>query len=426
MPRTIKQDKHHLEDTVLNLSDYLSAVSMVVSDTFNHKIWVKAEIRSLSSKSGHYYFELAEKSDDGKVIASCRATLWRYQASKLFNKFRQATGSELTANLTVMLKVAANFHSLYGFSLNIDDIDPNYTLGDLARQYTQMIKRLDSQGLLDANKQIPKPFDIQTVLVIAPENAAGLGDFRKESDLLEQHGICQFHYYHATFQGNHAPKEIRDAITLAFKQLSTLPDIVVIIRGGGAVGDLAYLNDYELAALVAKLPVPVWVGIGHERDRVILDEVAQRSFDTPSKVVATIINQLRTITQQAKQAFISIQTSTKHLTNQANHLCRGHIDQVKQHAFYELKSTTKHINQQLLSLKKSAYLQISNAKNQTQHLQQMILIQHPKHVLQQGYVLVKDNQGQIIGSVNQLHMGQPIQLEFKDGKINAIIVQEQP
>lgn len=465
-----EQAKHksddEFDDTVLNLSDYLSAVSMVLSHTFNHKVWVKAEIRNLSSKSGHYYFELAEKSDDGSVVASCRATLWRYQASGVLDKFRHATGSELTANLSVMLKVAANFHRLYGFSLNIDDIDPNYTLGDLARQYTAMIERLDNENLLHANQKIPKPFDIQHVLVIAPQDAAGLGDFRKESDLLEQHGVCQFHYYHATFQGNHAPKEIQEAITLAFRQLTSRPDVVVIIRGGGSVGDLAYLNDYELAVLVAKLPVPVWVGIGHARDRVILDDVAQRRFDTPSKVITGIINQLQTITNQAQQAFINIQTTANRLTSLAHTLnhtqmmhiksasmqqtaiaktqcvsylqlvkrqshvaihqvhqrCDAHINQVKQHAFYDLKSTSNQADQQLLQVKQSAYWQLATAKKQTQHQQQMILTQHPKRVLEKGYVLIKDHHGKAISTVKNLNLGQQIQLEFKDGQANATII----
>ena len=210
----------------------------------------------------------------------------------------------LERGLNVLLKVSANFHAQYGFSLNISDIDPTYTLGDLAKQYQVILTRLHEEGLLELNKSLPAPFDIQHVLVIAPEQAAGLGDFRADADNLAATGACQFYYEAATFQGNHAPDEIRQALIRGIKNLSAqgiTPDIIVIIRGGGAVGDLAYLNDYELAALVAEQPIPVWVGIGHERDRVMLDEVAQQSFDTPSKVIAAIRHQLVTLTQTAQQ-----------------------------------------------------------------------------------------------------------------------------
>ncbi|WP_261868885.1 exodeoxyribonuclease VII large subunit [Psychrobacter sp. JCM 18901] len=252
----LAEQEDHLEDTVLRLSDYLSAVEMVIKQTFDHRVWVKAEIRNLSSKGGHYYFELAEKDGDGKVVASCRGNLWRFKAARVLAKFERATGMPLERDLTVLLKVSAGFHAQYGFSITIEDIDPSYTLGDLARQYAEMVDRLTGEGLLHLNQQLPAPFDIEHVLVIAPEKAAGLGDFQADADRLASTGACQFHYHNSTFQGNHAPAEIRQAIVSAQQQFydtyQRLPDLLVIIRGGGAVGDLAYLNDYELAALVAE------------------------------------------------------------------------------------------------------------------------------------------------------------------------------
>jgi exodeoxyribonuclease VII large subunit len=206
---------------------------MVIKQTFDHRVWVKAEIRNLSSKGGHYYFELAEKDDDGKVVASCRGNLWRFKAARVLSKFERATGMPLDRDLTVLLKVSAGFHPQYGFSLTIEDIDPSYTLGDLARQYAQMVDRLTGEGLLNLNQQLPAPFDIEHVLVIAPEKAAGLGDFQADADRLASTGACHFHYYNATFQGNHAPAEIREAIVTAQQQFydtyQRLPDFLVIM-----------------------------------------------------------------------------------------------------------------------------------------------------------------------------------------------------
>ncbi|WP_201585619.1 exodeoxyribonuclease VII large subunit [Psychrobacter sp. HII-4] len=461
-----------LEDTVLRLSDYLSAVEMVVKETFNHRVWVKAEIRNLSSKGGHYYFELAEKDDDGKVVASCRGNLWRFKAARVLAKFERATGMPLERDLTVLLKVSAGFHAQYGFSLTIEDIDPSYTLGDLARQYAEMVDRLTGEGLLHLNQQLPTPFDIEHVLVIAPEKAAGLGDFQADADRLASTGACQFHYHHATFQGNHAPSEIRQAIVSAQQQFQDtyqrLPDLLVIIRGGGAVGDLAYLNDYELAALVAEQPIPVWVGIGHERDKVILDEVAHTSFDTPSKVIAAIISHLAQLITQTLQYQAQIkQAATQQLT-MAEQKTSRQLSHIQSHTIGQLTALRKDSNYAWRSIQQSAQRQVkqaarltSNLRAQTQslayqqlaaastysqnhqktviqtaqvrviqaqrnseHLRDIVLLHRPSRVLKQGYTMLTDAKDkQILTSSTQLYPEQTIHIVLKDGKAQAQIVE---
>ena len=461
-----------LEDTVLRLSDYLSAVEMVVKETFNHRVWVKAEIRNLSSKGGHYYFELAEKDDDGKVVASCRGNLWRFKAARVLAKFERATGMPLERDLTVLLKVSAGFHAQYGFSLTIEDIDPSYTLGDLARQYAEMVDRLTGEGLLHLNQQLPTPFDIEHVLVIAPEKAAGLGDFQADADRLASTGACQFHYHHATFQGNHAPSEIRQAIVSAQQQFQDtyqrLPDLLVIIRGGGAVGDLAYLNDYELAALVAEQPIPVWVGIGHERDKVILDEVAHTSFDTPSKVIAAIISHLaQLITQtlqyqaQIKQAatqqltmaeqktsrqlshiqshtigqltalrkdsdyaWRSIQQSAQRQVKQAARLTSNLRAQTQSLAYQQLAAASTHSRNYQKTVIQTAQLRVIQAQRNSAHLRDIVLLHRPSRVLKQGYTMLTDAKDkQILTSSTQLYPEQTIHIVLKDGKAQAQIVE---
>ncbi|MGP5100240.1 exodeoxyribonuclease VII large subunit [Psychrobacter celer] len=461
-----------LEDTVLRLSDYLSAVEMVVKETFNHRVWVKAEIRNLSSKGGHYYFELAEKDDDGKVVASCRGNLWRFKAARVLAKFERATGMPLERDLTVLLKVSAGFHAQYGFSLTIEDIDPSYTLGDLARQYAEMVDRLTGEGLLHLNQQLPTPFDIEHVLVIAPEKAAGLGDFQADADRLASTGACQFHYHHATFQGNHAPSEIRQAIVSAQQQFQDtyqrLPDLLVIIRGGGAVGDLAYLNDYELAALVAEQPVPVWVGIGHERDKVILDEVAHTSFDTPSKVIAAIISHLAQLITQTLQyqahikqaatqqltmaeqktsrqlshiqsqtigqltalrkdsdyAWRSIQQSAQRQVKQAARLTSNLRAQTQSLAYQQLAAASTYSQNYQKTVIQTAQLRVIQAQRNSEHLRDIVLLHRPSRVLKQGYTMLTDAKDkQILTSSTQLYPEQTIHIVLKDGKAQAQIVE---
>ncbi|WP_286739591.1 exodeoxyribonuclease VII large subunit [Psychrobacter sp. UBA3068] len=467
----LAEQEDHLEDTVLRLSDYLSAVEMVIKQTFDHRVWVKAEIRNLSSKGGHYYFELAEKDDDGKVVASCRGNLWRFKATRVLAKFERATGMPLDRDLTVLLKVSAGFHAQYGFSLTIEDIDPSYTLGDLAKQYAQMVDRLTGEGLLNLNQQLPAPFDIEHVLVIAPEKAAGLGDFQADANRLARTGACHFHYHHATFQGNHAPAEIRHAIISAQQQFQDtyqrLPDLLVIIRGGGAVGDLAYLNDYELAALVAEQPIPVWVGIGHERDKVVLDEVAHTSFDTPSKVIAAISSHLAQLIAQTLQYQAQIKQAAQRQLNTAEQQTARQLSRVQsqttgrltalqkdsdyawrsiqQSAQRQVKQAARLTHELGTQMQASAYQQLSMASNDSQnykktimqssqqqliqaqrdsvHLRDIVLLHRPSRVLKQGYAILMDEKDkQILTSSAQLHPQQTVHIVLKDGKAKAQII----
>ncbi len=460
-----------LEDTVLRLSDYLAAVDMVIKQTFAHRVWVKAEIRNLSSKGGHYYFELAEKDDDGKVVASCRGNLWRFKATRVLAKFERATGMALNRDLTVLLKVSASFHAQYGFALTIEDIDPSYTLGDLARQYAQMVDRLTGEGLLHLNQQLTKPFDIEHVIVIAPEKAAGLGDFQADADRLASTGACHFHYHNATFQGNHAPGEIRQAIVSAQQQFfdtyGRLPDLLVIIRGGGAVGDLAYLNDYELAAIVAEQPVPVWVGIGHERDKVILDEVAHTSFDTPSKVIAAIsahlanlvaqtvqyraqitqaaqrqlksaeqqairqlsqlqaqtVGQLTALQKDSDYAWRSIQQSAQRQVKQAARLTTDYQNQIEQAAQHSIMMASMNAVNRRKTIMHNIEQQLVKARRESAHLRDIVLLHRPQRVLNQGYTMLSTaSDKQTLTSSSQLYSEQIIKIKLKDGQATAQIL----
>ncbi|MDO6643955.1 exodeoxyribonuclease VII large subunit [Acinetobacter guillouiae] len=415
-----------MSDLQLSLSEYLATVQEVIRVTFDEPIWVKAEIRNLSIKGGHYYLELAEKEEDSdKVIASCKATIWKFSAAKMVLKFERESGVELSRDLNVLIKVKAVFSPQYGFSVNIEAIDSSYTLGDIARRYQQILERLTSEGLLNKNKLLPAPFDIQNVLVIAPENAAGLGDFKKDADALDQAGVCHFVYHTATFQGNTAATSISEALANALRQwakdLSTPPDLIVIIRGGGAVNDLAYLNDYNLAALLCKRSVPIWVGIGHEKDRTILDEVANRSFDTPSKVIGGIRNLIVERTQDVLDSLHKIKLLSQHQITayQSQNdqyikviktLSQGQINEANK-SLDLMKGTVQYLAQQLIKL----------ASNQVESLMRETLLQNPRHVMAKGYAIVRSD-GKAIRSIQQISTDH-IQVELLDGTINANVTQ---
>ena len=406
----------------LSLSEYLSAVKEVIRITFNEPVWVKAEIRNLSIKGGHYYLELAEKEHDtDKVIASCKATIWKFSAAKMVLKFERESGIELARDLNVLIKVKATFSPQYGFSVNIEDIDSSYTLGDIAKRYQQILERLRLEGLANKNNLLPTPFDIQNVLVIAPENAAGLGDFKKDADALNQAGVCHFVYHTATFQGNTAAVSMIESLANGLGQWATdfhsAPDLIVIIRGGGAVNDLAYLNDYPLAAFLCKCSVPIWVGIGHEKDRTILDEVAHRSFDTPSKVIGGIRNLiveraqdvldfLQTIKLLSHHQIAAYQSQNDQYLKVIKTLAQNQINTIK-HTLELMKSNNQYFAQQ----------QIKMASTQVESLMRETLLQNPRNVMAKGYGIVR-SQGKAIRSIQQIS-GESIQVELQDGIINA-------
>lgn len=417
------------EEFQLSLSQYLSTVQEVIQIAFNEPVWVKAEIRNLSIKGGHYYLELAEKDEHtDKVIASCKATIWKFSAAKMVLKFERDSGIELSKDLNVLIKVKARFDPQYGFSVNVEAIDSSYTLGDIAKRYQQILEKLTTEGLVNKNKLLATPFDIQNVLVIAPENAAGLGDFRKDADVLDQARICHFVYHSATFQGNTAPSSIIESLSSGLRQwandFDSPPDLIVIIRGGGAVNDLAYLNDYDLAALLCKRSVPIWVGIGHEKDRTILDEVAHRSFDTPSKVIGGIRNLIHDRVQEVLDALQKIKLLSQHQITAYQSQNDQYLKVIKTLALNQIneanraleliKSDTQYFAQSQLKL---AYTQIEGLLRET-------LLQNPRNVMAKGYGIVR-SEGKAIRSIRQISDA-TIQIELQDGRIEAHVTQVMP
>lgn len=439
-------DIHSSDDTqthhILSLTQYLNAVKNAIGQHFACDVWIACEIRAMNSKGGHYYFELADK-DDNSISASCRGTLWRYHAIKIIRRFESITNIKLTAGLKVLLRGRASFHAQFGFSFNITDIDPSFTLGELMQAYQMMKLKLENNGLLTLNRSIDTPFDIQNVAVIAPENAAGLGDFQAEAERLARCGVCQFHYYHATFQGNDATKSIQQIIGNIHMDLHHLPfDLLVIIRGGGAVGDLAYLNDYELAATLAEMPIPVWVGIGHEKDKVILDEVAHRSFDTPSKVIHAIEAHIVRLWQSAMalknnisyRIFLQldkegnhlntllnqVRMNSYHIQNHHRHHINNHLTIIRQASFYQIHQARIH-TKQALTRHQIYQLKLQNWRKHIKQLQNHILSHHPQNSLKQGYAIIRNSSGQILTSQNQAKEQTFVSIEFHDGLVKAMI-----
>ena len=298
----------------VSLSSLLAGVSQAVAQAYRAGVWVLVEVVELRSNGGHVFMGVSERDSGGSVLAKTSAVIWQSTANTILPEFERATGAQLAPGIKLLVRARPVFKPLHGFSIEIDGIDSEYTLGDLEARKREIRERLQAEGVFAANKKLAAPWDFNEVLVVAPAGGAGLGDFQAEANRLEQFGVCHFVYSYSRFQGEGAAKEICDALQLAVTQWPVQNggrlDAVVIIRGGGAVNDLAWLNDYDLARYICDLPVPVLTGIGHERDSTVLDEVANTKYDTPSKVIAGIEQTVAKRASEAKAFYEQIHNRT--------------------------------------------------------------------------------------------------------------------
>ena len=311
-------ESQQTEKPKTSLSQYLSMVQQAIQFNVLPNQWIVAELSNLQRRGGHLYLELSENSESGHTLASCRGMIWASNVMSIEQKFSQVTAQALQSGQKLLLNVSASFHPQYGFSLQVNDIDPSFTLGEIEKVLAAIRDDLKKRGLWQQNKQQVLAKDFYCVAVIAPDSAAGLGDFQAEADRLAEAGICQFDYFTATFQGD----KVLPTFEKAFKQL--MPKIsqyqaLIIIRGGGAKLDLHQLNKLEIAEQICQCTIPVLTGIGHERDNTILDEVAHTRFDTPSKVIGFIESSILQITSAAKQNWQMIQRISQEAVLQQKH-----------------------------------------------------------------------------------------------------------
>jgi exodeoxyribonuclease VII large subunit len=338
----------------ITLSVLLAGVSDSVAAAYKVGVWTMVEVLDARLRNGHVYIEVSERSASGAVLAKSSAVIWANNASRILPEFERATGANVGPGIKLLVRARPVFKPLHGFSIEIDAIDPDYTLGDLEAKKRDIRARLQQDGIFEANRKLANPWDFNALLVLAPQDGAGLGDFQAEAKRLEQFGICRFIYVHSRFQGEGAAAEIQQALLEALTawkenvggRSGAHPDAVVIIRGGGAVNDLAWLNDYELARCICKLKLPVVTGIGHERDSTILDEVANTKFDTPSKVIAGIEQVIAKRTQEAKANF-------------------EHVAKVASHSAAVMRREVELAD---ASVKSGALRQVALARNQTSTL----------------------------------------------------------
>ena len=279
-----------MKETTLTLYELNGLVRELFETCITDTYWVTGELGDAGSPAygGHFYGELIQKEGD-HIVARARVTCWARTYGMLRFRFQQTTGEALRKGMQVKLLVKVTFHEQYGYALNILDIDAAFTLGDMAKRRREILAQLEADGILHDNQQLPLPRLLKRIAVISSPTAAGYGDFCNQMEQNEYGLAFSVKLFPSVMQGEGVPMGILAALE-AILSSSEQFDLVVIIRGGGASGDLSDFDDYQLASAIAQFPIPVVTGIGHERDETVLDYVAHTRVKTPTAAAAFIIS----------------------------------------------------------------------------------------------------------------------------------------
>ena len=336
---------------------------------FPDSYWVVAELAQVNvdRRKGHCYLTLVDKGDDARqILAQAKATIWASRYQMLSRYFEEKTGQQLRAGLKVLLQASVRFHELYGLSLDISNIDPNYTIGDLARQRQETLKRLDAEGLLEANKALALPLLPQRLAVISSATAAGYQDFIHQLHTNPYGYTFETTLFPAVVQGNEAPASVAAAFNLVAKYKDQF-DVVVLIRGGGSQTDLSCFDDYKIAAAIGHSPLPVLTGIGHERDESIADLVANTRLKTPTAVAGFLVDRFR----------------------EAEELAEDLYDRIRMFSAQQLKTTDDKLERLQLRLHNTTRNLLQNGKDRLEQFSRGLLLK-PKAYLEQQRHIISD------------------------------------
>lgn len=454
-----------MNNVALSLRQYTSEIANSIrTNPVLQSRWVIAELSDVSERGGHCYMELVEKDDRGVTIARLRGTIWANNfAYKIKPKFEQITGQKFKSGLKVMLFGSASFHEQYGLSFNITDVDPSFTIGDMERIRREIIETLTREGVVNCNKMLQMPRVPQRIAIISAKGAAGYGDFMNQLQSNPVGFKFYTHLFEATMQGETTSNSVIKALN-DIEMTIDLWDCVVIIRGGGATSDLNGFDNLELARRVATFALPVVVGIGHERDRTVLDDIANVRVKTPTAAAEWLImcaqqtldqalalaNQVAryvkdrtsgaskqlshiegTIPIIAKQQIIKSKSNlaaiasalpymTKNKILSANRTIDALARDVQHSAIGKISAAQTYLKTMSDAIVNAAPKAIINQDKRLNALEKIVEALSPQKTLKRGFSLTKVN-GKTVKSVDQLADNDVITTYLANGEITSVV-----
>ncbi len=380
-----------------------------------YSTWIIAELSDVRISGGHCYMELVEKNDVGTTVARIRGMIWNNTFINLRHKFIKETGRDIATGLKVMIQATPTHHPVYGLALTISDINPSYTMGDLERLRREILERLKREGIIDNNKRIPLSPTPQRIAVISASGAAGYGDFSNQLENNISGFIFYPHLFPAVMQGEKTRRSVLEALE-RIEMTIDLWDCVVIIRGGGATTDMNAFDDYDLARAISLFPLPVIVGIGHERDRCVLDEIAHTRCKTPTAVAGFLIDSLTEAWLKADRLVRGIaQYSTERLKGENRRLAQtGSAIPVLASAIIEKAS----IKLDFLAEKMRNDLRstFDRERQRIESLQNLITVLSPENTLKRGFSITRVN-GKAVKDASSIPPGTDIETILLKGTL---------
>lgn len=428
--------------TTLTLFELNSLVRQVIEGTLSQEYWVEAEVSECRENKGHCYLELIQKDERSATpIARASARCWASKWNVIRPYFERTTGQRLHAGMKVLLKVYAQFHEAYGFAWIVTDIDPNYTLGDMARKRQEIIRQLKEEGIFDMQKELYLPLFCQRIAVISSQTAAGYGDFVNQLASNDFHLQFTTRLFPAVMQGDQIEASVIKALNAIYQQVDDF-DCVVIIRGGGAVADMSGFDTLALAENVAQFPLPIITGIGHDRDECVLDMVSFLRVKTPTAAAAFLTSHLKEVLDAVNDAQDRI---TGHAQQKLSVLKAqlSAMAEVLPRVFSTIRTRQEarldslysrfvnHAQQRTLNFRLSidslaTRLPILLEHRMMKEKHQLLLLEEkaksldPALLLRRGYSMTMKD-GRIVRDATQLQAGDEIETRLEKGTITSIV-----
>ena len=403
----------------LTLLDLQRMVRATLESRFCDPLWISAEISELKvNRSGHCYLNLVEKgATDGAPRAEARAVIWKSAYLPMASMFETATGATLRAGLRVLVRVVVTYHEIYGFSLQIIDIDPRYTLGEIERRRRETIARLKQDGVWDMNRELELPRPTLRIAIVSSDTAAGYQDFMNEL------GRSAYRFQTTLFRSLMQGDAAEESIVAALRDIAQREedfDVVAIIRGGGSTSDLALFDSYLIASYVAQFPLPIFSGIGHDKDVSVVDMVAHTSLKTPTAVATKLV-------EMADYEMTLVENFATEIAHNVEDMLHGEELRLYTHGVNISREATRHISnhEKRIELLKDGLLSrveymISTEEQRLNAAERTLQSYSLDNILRLGFAVARNQEG-AIRSIANTRIGESVDIELLDGVVGAEI-----
>lgn len=396
-------------------------VRQAVSEGLPSRYWVTGELSEVREASnGHCYIELVQRDEvTQELVAKARGTIWSRIYSLLQPYFLEQTGEPFAAGLKVLLQVSVGFHELYGYTLDVCDIEPAYTVGDMARQRMLVIKRLTDEGVIDLNKELPFPLLPQRVAVISSATAAGYGDFCDQLASNRYGFVFYPHLFQSPMQGSGVEQGVISALDRIAADID-MWDVVVIIRGGGATSELSCFDTYDLANNCAQFPIPIITGIGHQRDESVLDMVAHTRAKTPTAAAELLIHaMLEQETYMTNMMHAVVQGVQLRMDAEQQRL-QGLLGRLPMATALYLQGEKMRLQTSLQTVFSSAQMLIKEQQHRLDVCNAALEAASPERILSLGYSITRVN-GRVVRSIDDVVPGYEVTTEVAGGEFTSTV-----